>query len=63
MSILNKIKESNVFDFDLLCENEKLCITECRDYYYDVSLNKPEVKALLIELDFIYNQMKEPKQR
>ena len=57
MSILDKLKENNIVDFELKKNNTEIAISEACDYYYEYNLSKEEFKQLIDELTELYNSM------
>jgi|GEM_PF-6143632 len=62
MSILEKIEKARVFEIWLHEDKKILEITEGCDGYFDISLNKQELRQLIKELQSIYEQMQDGKE-
>ena len=59
MKVLQKLEDEYIVSLSLSKDNKSMEVMECCDYHYKANLIKVEVRALLIELDFIYNQMED----
>lgn len=59
MTILERLSEKWVVYFELNEEKTQLNVMEGCDLYYSVDLNKQEVKQLIEELCFLYEEMSE----
>ena len=59
MSLLQEIEDAQVVSIELSDDKKTMELIECCDMYYKVDLTKAEVRSLLIELDFMYNLMKD----
>jgi len=59
MSILKKLEDEYIVDFDLSEDKKSLEVMERCDYWYKINLNKKEVCQLIDELASLYLQMKD----
>ena len=59
MTTLERLSEKRVVYFELNEEKMQLNVMEGCDLYFSVDLNKQEVKQLIEELFFLYEEMSE----